>query len=548
MSACAPVPLIPVRMLNEYVYCPRLFHLEWVQSEWADNFDTLDGQRVHRRVDRPAQPRKRTHDDPRPRVRRSLDIGSPRLGLVAKIDLVEMDGDEAVPVDYKKGRAPDHPRGAYDPERVQLCAQGLLLRDAGHVTHHGFLYFAASRRRVRVDFDDELIALTLASRDGARAAAVVADAPPPLEDSPKCPRCSLVSICLPDEHNVLQGVARQRGPIIATKDHALPLHVLKPGAVVRKDGRELVVTAEGEEVGRVRLIDVSSVVVHGRASVTTPALRALLDAGRPVAYFSFGGWYVGRSIGHSHKNVLLRLAQFRAAESKSRCLEVARSLVRNKLRNCRVLLRRHLGGEDEAISELSQAIDACVRASSIDTLLGHEGNGARVYFGRFGHMLKRGKLDFVFEQRNRRPPRDPINAMLSFAYALLTSTWTHTLEFIGFDPYLGYYHQPRYGRPALALDMMEPFRPIVADSVVLSVVNNGVLMADDFIRAGESCALTKEARGKFIKAFERRLDEEILHPVFGYRLSYRRAFEVQARLLGRYLTGDLEMPPEFVVR
>ena len=138
--------------------------------------------------------------------------------------------------------------------------------------------------------------------------------------------------------------------------------------------------------------------------------------------------------------------------------------------------------------------------------------------------------------------------MLSFAYALLTSAWTSTLAFVGLDPYLGFYHQPRYGRPALALDMMEPFRPLIADSVVVSVVNNGVVAPEDFIQTRESCALTKDARRKFIKAFERRMDEETLHPRFGYRLSYRRAFEVQARLLGRYLTGEIEEPPEFVTR
>lgn len=548
MSTTSPVPLVPVRMLNEFVYCPRLFHLEWVQSEWADNVDTVDGQRVHRRVDHRAEPRKRTHDDAPPKVQRSMDIGSADLGLIAKIDLVETAGDEKVPVDYKRGVAPDHPNGAYNPERVQLCAQGLLLRDAGHSSSHGYLYFAGSRRRVRVDFDEELVALTLRARDGAVAAAAVAEPPPPLEDSPKCPRCSLVGICLPDEQNALLGVARQRGPIIATKDHARPLHIMEPGAMVRKDGKELVVTREREELGRMRLIDVSSVAVHGRAGVTTPALRALIDAGRPVAYFSFGGWYVGRTVGHTHKNVLLRLAQFRVAEAPERCLEVARSLVRNKLRNCRVLLRRHLGMDDEATAEMSKAIDACARARSIESLLGHEGNGARVYFGRFGSLLKPKELGFAFEQRNRRPPRDPVNAMLSFAYSLLTSTWTNTLTVIGLDPYLGYYHQPRYGRPALALDMMEPFRPIIADSVVMSVVNNGVVTADDFIQTRESCALRREARRKFVKAFERRLDEEILHPIFGYRLSYRRAFEVQARLLGRYLTGELGEPPEFVTR
>ena len=387
MNDVQSIPLVPVRMLNEFVYCPRLFHLEWVQSEWADNYETLDGQRVHRRVDQPAEPRQRTYDDEPPKVRRSMNLGSERLGLIAKIDVVETDGHEHVPLDYKRSCAPDHPSGAHDPERVQICAQGLLLRDAGYESNHGFLYFAGSRRRVRVDFDDALIAMTLQARDGAVEAAARAEAPPPLEDSPKCLRCSLVGICLPDEQNEILGHGRKRGPIIATRDHAYPLHVVEPGALVRKDGRELVVTAEDREVGRVRLIDVSSVVVHGRAGVTTSALRAMLEAGRPIAYFSSGGWYVGRSMGHDHKNVLLRIAQFRTADIPERCLEMARSLVRNKLVNGRVLLRRHLGADDDAMVELSKSIEACSKADSIESLLGIEGNGARVYFSRFGSLL-----------------------------------------------------------------------------------------------------------------------------------------------------------------
>jgi CRISPR-associated protein Cas1 len=153
-------------------------------------------------------------------------------------------------------------------------------------------------------------------------------------------------------------------------------------------------------------------------------------------------------------------------------------------------------------------------------------------------------LRFEFENRNRRPATDPVNAMLSFAYAMLVRELTATLSAVGFDPYRGFYHQPRYGRPALALDMMEPFRPILADSAVITAVNNGEIKPGDFVWAGRACALSSSGRKKMIAAFERRLATEITHPVFGYRLSYRRLLEVQARLLGRHLMGEIpELPP-----
>ncbi len=197
---------IPARMLNEYVYCPRLFYLEHVQSEWAHSVDTLEGRFVHRRVDQEAGKVPEPEDlSNQVKLRaRSVLIGSDALGAVARIDLIETDDRAVIPVDYKRGAPPDVPEGAWEPERVQVCMQGRLLREQGYRCDEGALYFAASQQRVRVVFTDELIARTLALLDEARRVAVVGEIPPPLRDSPKCPRCSLVGICLPDEVNLLR--------------------------------------------------------------------------------------------------------------------------------------------------------------------------------------------------------------------------------------------------------------------------------------------------------------------------------------------------------
>ena len=195
--------------------------------------------------------------------------------------------------------------------------------------------------------------------------------------------------------------------------------------------------------------------------------------------------------------------------------------------------------------------DRAPYAFSESELLGLEGEAAARYFRLFETMFGETARDFpefAFDKRTRRPPADPVNAMLSLGYALLTRTWLTVLSATGFDPYLGFYHRPRFGRPALALDMMEPFRPILADSTVIQVINNGEVKADDFSSAGPAVNLKPHARRAFIAAYERRLAQEVTHPVFGYRVSMRRLLEVQARLLARHPNGEIEEYPHYFVR
>ena len=294
----------------------------------------------------------------------------------------------------------------------------------------------------------------------------------------------------------------------------------------------------------------TSVHIHGHVEITTPAQRALMTAQVPVAFFSQGSWYYGRSGGHEHKNVMVRIQQYAAAADPDRSLALAQRFVVAKIRNCRVLLRRNGKGDlQPALIELDKALQAVPRARSLASLLGMEGNAARVYFSAFSSMLKDdADLAHDFTTRNRRPPRDPVNALLSLSYSLLTSAWSNTLSAVGLDPYLGFFHQPKYGRPALALDMMEEFRPLIADSVVINCINRAIVRSDDFIRRKTGVSLSPAARKRVIAAFERRLDEQLTHPVFGYRMSYRRIMAVQARLLGRHLLGEIKDFPELKPR
>ena len=543
-------------MVNEWTYCPRLAYLEWVEGEWADSVDTAQGKRAHALVDKGGGklPAPDQLDEDRAKAR-SVMMSSDRLGVIAKMDVVEASDGVAVPVDFKKGKRPHVAAGAYDPERVQICVQGMILEDNGYRVEEGALWYVGSRERVRIELDDELRRMTLDAIAGLRLAASARRRPPPLENSRKCPRCSLAGICLPDETNMFRKGYPPR-PLNPADDPALPLHVQAPGSKVRKRGDSLLVETE-DGVLEVPMIHVSQVSVYGPVSVTTPALHALMRAEIPVSWFSTGSWFLGHTVGTGHGNVDVRQAQYRTAFDPRRSLEFARSLVAAKVRNSRTMLRRNWrqdrGSEDktDALTGLKRIARKAQFAKDVPELLGMEGEAAAIYFAHFGRMMaeaKSGQLAFSFETRNRRPPTDPVNACLSLAYAVLTRVFAVALSTVGLDPYLGMYHRPRHGRPALALDLMEPFRPIVADSCVIQVINNGEVSLADFVFNGPACSLKPGGRRTFLKAFERRMDQETTHPVFGYRVSMRRMIEVQARLLARHFQGEVSPYPHFLPR
>ena len=555
--ADADTPLVPARMVNEWVYCPRLAYLEWVEGEWAESGDTAEGRRAHVRVDEGGGRLPAPDELGEERARaRSVTLSSERLGVIAKMDVVETEDGMAMPVDFKKGKRPHVAGGAYEPERVQLCVQAMILEDNGYKVEQAALWYVGSRERVGIVLDEELRARTLEAITGLRSSAASGRRPPPLEDSPKCPRCSLAGICLPDETNLFRKGSSPR-PLNPSDDPALPLYVQTPGARLRKSGDRLMVETEGETV-EVPLIDVSQVSVFGPVSVTTPALHALMRAEIPVSWFSTGGWFLGHTTGTGHGNVAVREAQYQAAFDKRRRLVFARDLVAAKVRNARTLLRRNwrVDGDSaektEILVRLKGVARRVPRAENDQQLLGLEGEAAAVYFGVFENMLATGAKEdlggFSFEGRNRRPPTDPVNAALSLAYSLLTRLFTTAISATGLDPYMGLYHRPRHGRPALALDLMEPFRPIVADSCVVQAINNGEIKPGDFVFNGSACSFKPSGRKAFIAAFERRMEQETTHPLFGYRVSMRRLIEVQARLLARHLQGEIVTYPHYLPR
>jgi CRISPR-associated protein Cas1 len=339
--------------------------------------------------------------------------------------------------------------------------------------------------------------------------------------------------------------------MIASRAEAAPLYVIEQGARVGISGGRIEVRKDGERLASVREIDVSEVALFGGVSISQAAVRRLAGNGVPITHFTLGGWFQAITVGIEPSNVQLRIEQFRAADDELTRLELARRFVAAKIRNSRVLVRRNGGSQAApAVRELYRLARVAEKARSVDMLLGVEGAAAREYFRAFAGLIASSRYGewFSFERRSRRPPRDATNAVLSFLYAILTKECALAARRVGFDPLLGFYHRPRFGRPALALDLMEEFRPLIAESTALTLVNGSRLSDGDFFGRAGTVTLTAAGRRTVLAALEQRLATEVLHPIFGYRVTYRRALELQARILAARLLGEVPAYRAFVTR
>jgi CRISPR-associated protein Cas1 len=568
---------LPARMVNEFCYCPRLFFYEWVEGLFAESVDTVEGAIQHRRVDAKATPLPAVAEGADIHAR-SVTLSSELLRVIAKMDLVELEGDTATPVDYKHGRPREDKDGGLElwpADRAQLGVQAIVLRENGYRCAEGVAYYRKTGQRVRVAFDNATITETEALIRGAWDTAAGGVIPEPLEDSPKCGGCSLAGICLPDETRVAgieeavedplqmplfdqtprKPQKREVRALLTPRSEQRPLYLNTAGLRVGKNGAVLQVKDKDTVVQEARLGEICQVNVMGNVQISTQAVQELCTREVPICYFSMGGWFYGITMGLNQRNVFLRRSQFRLSEEESFARSLARRLVAGKIRNQRTLLQRnHIEPKKQTLAGMKEMADRAEEARSLSELLGIEGTAARLYFGGFSGMMKpdeereAGELRFDMDGRNRRPPRDPVNALLSLGYSLLAKDLTVACYAVGFDPFVGFYHQPRFGRPALALDLMEPFRPLIVDSAVLTAINTGMVTEGDFVTAGGAVALTAAGRKGFFRAYEARMDTLVTHPLFDYRVSYRRLLEIQARLLARVLEGEIGAYPVFTTR
>ena len=540
---------IPLSQINTYVFCPRRFYYESVEGHQVINEHVEEGKIKHTRVDTEMKDRKERGV----KVSRRQYLASDTLGVSGYLDLIEQKNGVSCPVEYKKAGT-----GNWLNDQVQLCLQGMLIEEStGTSVPHGYIYYIGSKRRRKVVFDDELRQISRNFVSDAESLLQTRKIPEPVHDN-RCNGCSVRGICLPDEVaylNELDDRPKRIKPVLGIDN---VLYVDEQGCILKKTGERLLVVKDGETIRDIPLIHLGQVVLCGNISVTTPVMQTLLNEGIPVVYLSAYGRYQGVLMPQISRNSFLRVAQHRVADDLERCLALAKAFVHGKISNMRLMLqRRKWRGKTETDAE-EATIESSIagmrnmrgrlpKAENLSELLGLEGNASADYFRSFSSMLN-SEMGFSFEHRTRRPPKDPTNALLSFAYSLLTADVISAIQIVGLDPYVGFFHQQTYGRPCLALDLMEEFRPIIADSVVVTLINNRQITPNDFTQSHGGWFLKDAARKKFYAAYEKRKNETITHPVFKYKLSFRRALELQVRLLAKCLMGEIETYTPLTVR
>jgi CRISPR-associated protein Cas1 len=340
------------------------------------------------------------------------------------------------------------------------------------------------------------------------------------------------------------------------KRHLNTLYVTTQGAWLGKEGETVVVRANHELLMRVPLLAISSVVCFGQVSCSPALMAACAEHDVALAFLSEHGRFLARVVGETSGNVLLRREQYRRADRDEATLAIARSVIAGKLANSRTVLLR--GARDRTGSAAAERLTgvaarmaafltALGSARTLDEARGIEGAAAREYFAAFDCLVAQQKETFTFTQRSRRPPLDPINALLSFVYTILLHDVTAALESHGLDPAVGYLHRDRPGRVSLALDLMEELRSWFADRLVLTLINLRQVTADDFV-LGETGAVTMTDGGRktVLLAYQTRKQDELLHPFLEERTTVGLVPSIQALLLARHLRGDLDAYPPFV--
>lgn len=516
---------LPISLVAHTVFCSRRAWLEAV-GETVPSVAIEQGIADHERVDAGRGERMAT--------RRSVAVAHPDLGLTGKCDVVDARGGAVQIVEFKSSPL----RRSYTvttAQRVQLALQRLCLEASGVVVHSQAVYFTTSRRIVDVplsqaDFDEAIRYVRL-TREIVTARA----APLPLVDDPKCPRCSHASICLPDERQ--NHAVRRR--ILAPDPGAEVLHVTTAGARVSLSKGRLIVSNYEGELASLPVERPQALVLHGNVDVSSAVIREFLWTNRPVVWTSARGQVMGFARSVRSANGLARLRQHERSARGD--LALARELISSKVANQATQLRRNSReAQPEVIKRLRDLARQALTARTISALFGIEGDAAAVYFRWLPTMVVPPTFIEDWGGRIGRGARDPLNTALNLAYGLLLGDQLRAIIATGLDPHAGFVHSSNRNKPALALDLMEQFRPVVADSAVLSAINNGELTRAMFSPAFGDARLRDSGRKAIVSAYERRVRTEFRHPVFKYAVTWRRAMEIQARMVLGVIDGTQE--------
>ena len=333
------------------------------------------------------------------------------------------------------------------------------------------------------------------------------------------------------------------------------LYITTPEAYLSKDGLNVVVSVKQHEIFRIPIHNIEQIVTFGYMGASPGLMKLCADSGVSLTFLSPQGRYISRSQGPTKGNVLLRKAQYKYSDDPNYSLHLCRLFIGGKIQNYRNILRRFVrdNGENASIERAADDLLRCKRrvlnADSIDSIRGIEGDAANSYFGVFAHLVLNQKDQFEFNGRNRRPPKDALNAMLSFVYTLICNDMTAALETVGLDPYVGFMHTLRPGRASLALDLMEELRAYLGDRLVLSLINRKQITIKDFLQQGdEGIVMTDSGRKTILSAWQSRKKEEITHPYLNEKVSIGLLPYIQSMLLARFIRKDLDDYPVFLMK
>jgi CRISPR-associated protein Cas1 len=511
-----------------------------------DSADTISGSAQHnRKRNRQTKPEEKPWSDS---ITKSFILSDDEHGITGKFDGIYETENEVIPVEDKRSSSPQGDKpfivegielqgDIWNNDQMQLAAQCLLLQANGFPCTKGYVYYRGNNKKLPLVFNEQLKNALFAIIEKAHQTANSDTLPEPLTGSEKCVRCSLNELCLPDETQFIKQKIDEPRKIIVGRDDAGIVYAVTSGTYISKKNDALIIDIPNEPQRTIPLKDVSHVCIQNHCQITTQAIIALVKKDATINYVTPGGWLEAVVTSPLSKNIHLRKKQFMKFNDEQFIARLARNIVTAKISNQRTLLRRNMQRDSDCLDRLNELVQRLNNASSIDTIRGLEGAAANIYWENFPKALSDDK-NFDMTSRNKRPPRDPVNALLSYGYTLLARDFYSAIVAVGLDPMMGFYHKIVAGRPALALDMMEAFRPLIVDSTVLRVINGSIIKKDDFLELSGCCQMKLGTKKKWLAAYENRVDELITHPMFEYRMSYRRILQLEVRLLGRVLEGE----------
>lgn len=530
-------PLIRVMALHALAYCERLFYLEEVEEIRIADFAVYAGRRLHEELE--AEEGEAV----------SLTLESDELGLRGKLDCLRRRDGKLIPYEHKRGRSHKTEAGheAWPSDRLQVSAYSMLLEEhTGEPVPEARIRYHADNVTVTVSVDEQARKDVRNAVSRARELSASVERPPVTQNERLCLRCSLAPVCLPEEDRLAKDEDWEPVRLFPPDRDRLTLHVTDNGATIGRSGDTISIRGTDGEKQAHPVREIGEIVVHGYAQVTTQALHLCAYNEVGVHWLTNGGRYVG-GLTAGASPVQRRIRQYEALREPGLTFKLAKRLARARIESqLRFVLRASQGsdrkatGLQAAVDGIRNALTGIGRIEGIDALRGCEGEAGRAYFSGLAHLL-RPEIDerLKFSGRNRRPPRDCFNALLSFGYSLLYRDVMQAIVAVGLEPAFGFYHRPRSAAHPLALDVMELFRVPMWDMPLVASVNRLQWDPDnDFAVAGPQVWLSDSGRRKAIEVYERRKEDRWKHPVTGYSLTYDRLIELEVRLLEKEWAGE----------